>query len=75
MRSADNNWDFWTLLPEALHQVTTVMSERGIPKSFRHMHGFSSHACSFINAAKYQFCDNGAEFTCRIGNRYGRSSR
>src|SRR3954469_24773350 len=31
MRSADNNWDFWTLLPEALHQVTIVMSERGIP--------------------------------------------
>src|ERR1700682_870373 len=39
MRSADNNWDFWTMLPEALHQVTIVMSERGIPKSFRHMHG------------------------------------
>jgi len=50
MRSADNNWDFWTLLPEALHQVTIVMSERGIPKSFRHMHGFGSHAYSFINA-------------------------
>jgi catalase len=51
MRSADNNWDFWTLLPEALHQVTIVMSERGIPRSFRHMHGFGSHAYSFINAA------------------------
>jgi catalase len=35
MRSADNNWDFWTLLPEALHQVTIVMSDRGIPRSFR----------------------------------------
>ena len=51
MRSADNNWDFWTLLPEALHQVTIVMSERGIPKSFRHMHGFGSHTVSLINAA------------------------
>jgi hypothetical protein len=51
MRSADNNWDFWTLLPEALHQVTIVMSDRGIPKSFRHMHGFGSHAYSFLNAA------------------------
>jgi catalase len=51
MRSADNNWDFWTLLPEALHQVTIVMSERGIPRSFRHMHGFGSHTYSFINAA------------------------
>jgi catalase len=38
LRSADNNWDFWTLLPEALHQVTIVMSDRGIPRSFRHMH-------------------------------------
>ena len=33
MRSADNNWDFWSLLPEALHQVTIVMSDRGIPKT------------------------------------------
>src|SRR6202035_1486538 len=50
LRSADNNWDFWTLLPEALHQVTIVMSDRGIPKSFRHMHGFGSHTYSFINS-------------------------
>jgi catalase len=50
LRSADNNWDFWTLLPEALHQVTIVMSDRGIPKSFRHMHGFGSHTFSFINS-------------------------
>ncbi|MFT3794126.1 catalase [Flavobacterium sp.] len=49
LRSADNNWDFWTLLPEALHQVTIVMSDRGIPKSYRHMHGFGSHTFSFIN--------------------------
>src|SRR5271165_4707445 len=51
LRSADNNWDFWTLLPEALHQVTVVMSDRGIPKSFRHMHLFGSHTFSMINAA------------------------
>ena len=51
MRSAQNNWDFWTNLPEALHQVTIVMSDRGIPRSYRHMHGFSSHTFSFINAA------------------------
>ena len=49
LRSAKNNWDFWTLLPEALHQVTIVMSERGIPASYRHMHGFGSHTFSFIN--------------------------
>ncbi|CAD5108556.1 catalase [Zestomonas carbonaria] len=51
VRSAQNNWDFWTLLPEALHQVTIVMSDRGIPASYRHMHGFGSHTFSFINAA------------------------
>ena len=50
LRSADNNWDFWTLLPEALHQVTIVMSERGIPRTFRHMHGFGSHTYSLLNA-------------------------
>ncbi|NNG22003.1 catalase [Telluria aromaticivorans] len=50
LRNADNNWDFWSGLPEALHQVTIVMSERGIPRSYRHMHGFGSHAFSFINA-------------------------
>lgn len=50
MRSAQNNWDFWTLMPEALHQVTIVMSDRGLPRSYRHMHGFGSHTFSFINA-------------------------
>jgi catalase len=50
MRSARNNWDFWTSLPEALHQVTIVMSDRGIPYSYRHMHGFGSHTFSLINA-------------------------
>ena len=49
MRSAENNWDFWTLLPEALHQVTITMSERGIPFSYRHMDLFGSHTFSFIN--------------------------
>lgn len=49
LRSAKNNWDFWTSLPEALHQITIVMSERGIPASYRHMHGFGSHTFSFIN--------------------------
>lgn len=49
MRSAKNNWDFWTLLPEALHQVTITMSDRGIPYSFRHMNGYGSHTFSLIN--------------------------
>ena len=50
LRSAKNNWDFWTSLPEALHQVTITMSDRGIPYSYRHMHGFGSHTFSLINA-------------------------
>ena len=55
LRSAESNWDFWTQLPEALHQVTIVMSERGIPKTFRHMHGFGSHTFSFISAAHERY--------------------
>ncbi|SEO33161.1 catalase [Mucilaginibacter gossypiicola] len=55
LRSADNNWDFWTLLPEALHQVTIVMSDRGLPKTYRHMDGFGSHTFSFINADKKRY--------------------
>ena len=55
LRSADNNWDFWTSLPEALHQVTIVMSDRGIPASYRHMHGFGSHTFSLINAQNERF--------------------
>jgi len=55
LRNADSNWDFWSNLPEALHQVTIVMSERGIPKSFRHMHGFGSHTFSFLNADNERF--------------------
>ena len=50
LRCANTNWDFWSLLPEALHQVTVVMSDRGIPSSYRNMHGFGSHTFSFINA-------------------------
>jgi len=55
LRSAKNNWDFWTLLPEALHQVTVVMSDRGIPASYRHMHGFGSHTFSMLNAKDERF--------------------
>lgn len=55
LRSARNNWDFWTSLPEALHQITIVMSDRGIPASYRHMHGFGSHTFSFINAQNERY--------------------
>ncbi len=55
MRSAKNTWDFWTSLPEALHQITIVMSDRGIPATYRHMHGFGSHTFSFINGDNERF--------------------
>jgi len=51
MRSNTAMWDFWSLSPESLHQVTILMSDRGLPASLRHMHGFGSHTFSFWNAA------------------------
>lgn len=50
LRSATAAWDFWSLSPETLHQVMILMSDRGIPKNLRKMHGFGSHTFSFINA-------------------------
>ncbi len=50
LRSALNNWDFWTSLPEALHQFTITMSDRGIPLSYRHMNGYGSHTYSLLNS-------------------------
>lgn len=55
MRSNTAMWDFWSLSPESLHQVMILMSDRGIPKGFRHMHGFSSHTYSFFNAQNERF--------------------
>lgn len=49
-RNPAAKWDFWTLLPEAFHQITITMSDRGIPYGFRHMHGFGSHTYALINA-------------------------
>jgi catalase len=51
MRSATAMWDFWSLSPESLHQVTILMSDRGLPASLRQLHGFGSHTFSLINAA------------------------
>jgi catalase len=50
MRSSKNNWDFWSSLPEAIHQVTITMSDRGIPYSYRHMDGFGSHTFAMFDA-------------------------
>jgi catalase len=54
LRSAQNNWDFWSMLPEALQQVTITMSDRGIPYSYRHMHGYGEHTYSMINADNHR---------------------
>jgi catalase len=51
MRSPTAMWDFWSLSPESLHQVTILFSDRGLPNSYRQMHGFGSHTYSFVNAA------------------------
>lgn len=50
LKSPTMMWDFWSLSPESLHQVTTLFSARGTPDGYRHMHGFSSHTLSLINA-------------------------
>ncbi|KFL34263.1 MULTISPECIES: catalase [unclassified Sulfurospirillum] len=55
LRSNAAMWDFWSLLPESLHQVTILMSDRGLPKGFRHIHGFGSHTYSLINAKNERF--------------------
>jgi catalase len=61
MRSNDMQWDFWTLSPESAHQVAILMSDRGTPRSYRHLHGFGSHTYSWMNAkgegfwVKYHF--------------------
>ncbi|MEN8651174.1 catalase [Streptomyces sp. 21So2-11] len=69
LRDNDMQWDFWTLSPETAHQVTWLMGDRGIPKSYRHMNGYSSHTYLWVNAGgerfwvKYHFkTDQGIEF-------------
>src|SRR5690606_3473912 len=55
LRSNTAMWDFWSLSPESLHQVTILMSDRGLPQNYRQMHGFGSHTYSFVNAAGERF--------------------
>ena len=64
LRDNDMQWDFWTLSPESAHQVTWLMGDRGVPKSWRKMNGYSSHAYMWINDdgekfwVKYHFKTN-----------------
>src|SRR3954464_5164783 len=61
LRDNDMQWDFWTLSPESAHQVTYLMGDRGIPRTWRHMNGYSSHTYMWVNAqgerhwVKYHF--------------------
>ena len=55
LRSPTAMWDFWSLSPESIHQVTILMSDRGLPKSYRHMNGYGSHTYSFINRNNERF--------------------
>ncbi|MEA2278397.1 MAG: catalase [Solirubrobacteraceae bacterium] len=54
-RSNDAQWDFWTLSPESAHQVTFLMTDRGTPRTWRHMHGFGSHTFLWVNAGGERF--------------------
>ncbi|TFB71371.1 catalase [Cryobacterium glaciale] len=64
LRDATMQWDFWTLSPESAHQVTYLMGDRGLPRSWREMPGFGSHTYQWINAegsrfwVKYHFESN-----------------
>ena len=69
MRDHDMQWDFWTLSPESAHQVTWLMGDRGIPRTWRNMNGYSSHTYMWVNATgekfwvRYHFkTDQGIEF-------------
>lgn len=69
LRDHDMQWDFWTLSPESAHQVTWLMGDRGIPKTWRNMNGYSSHTYLWVNAqgekfwVKYHFkTDQGIDF-------------
>ena len=55
LRSNIAAWDFWTRHPESLHQVTILMSDRGIPQNYRQQHGFGSHTFSFVNDSGERF--------------------
>jgi catalase len=55
LRSPTAMWDFWSLSPESLHQVTILFSDRGLPQGVRFMNGYGSHTYSMINAAKERF--------------------
>jgi catalase len=50
LKDADMFWDFLSLTPESVHQVTILFSDRGTPRTFRNMNGYSSHTYKWYNA-------------------------
>ncbi len=64
LRDHNMQWDFWTLNPESAHQVTYLMGDRGLPRTWRHMNGYGSHTYMWVNAqgerfwVKYHFKTN-----------------
>lgn len=54
-KNAAMQWDFWSLHPESLHEVTILFSDRGLPDGYRHMDGFGSHTFSMVNAKNERF--------------------
>ena len=69
LRDHDMQWDFWTLSPESAHMLSWLMGDRGIPKTWRYMNGYSSHTYMWTNAdgekfwVKYHYkTDQGIEF-------------
>ena len=64
LRDHDMQWDFWTLSPESAHQVTYLMGDRGVPRTWRNMNGYGSHTFMWVNAkgekfwVKYHFHTN-----------------
>jgi hypothetical protein len=71
LRDHDMQWDFWTLSPESAHQVTWLMGDRGIPKTWRHMNRYSSDTYSWINTASL----DSAERQCIRSERHVTSCR
>ncbi|MBR8744071.1 catalase [Nocardiopsis sp. MG754419] len=69
LRDNTMQWDFWSLSPESSHQVTWLMGDRGLPRTWRNMDGFGSHTYQWVNAGgerfwvKYHFqTDQGNDF-------------
>lgn len=55
LRSNNDMWDFWSLTPECMHQLVILMSDRGVPATFRHMNGYGSHTFMWYNGKREHF--------------------